>query len=114
MSDKYTLRKLFHDQKTLCHYCKEPMTLSHGRLRATIDHKLPKSRGGGDEAENLVAACITCNGLKANLTEEEFLLRMEAHPEWRRKRRRRRENRMERRVRMLSMAIRQQRVWARH
>ena len=43
-----------------CAYCR-----NHA---ATVDHVLPRSRGGGDTWENLVACCLRCNGLKGNRT----------------------------------------------
>jgi hypothetical protein len=38
---------------------------------ATIDHVLPRSRGGKNNWENLVAACTHCNHKKRNRTPEE-------------------------------------------
>ncbi len=37
----------------------------------TIDHILPKSRGGADTWENLVTCCIRCNNKKGNKTPPE-------------------------------------------
>ncbi len=37
----------------------------------TVDHVYPRSRGGGDNYGNLVAACADCNGRKADRTPEE-------------------------------------------
>ena len=37
----------------------------------TVDHILPKSRGGAETWENLVAACERCNQAKADRTPEE-------------------------------------------
>jgi 5-methylcytosine-specific restriction endonuclease McrA len=37
----------------------------------TVDHLLPRSRGGGDTWFNLVAACRSCNGLKGDRTPQE-------------------------------------------
>ena len=36
-----------------------------------MDHLLPRSRGGGDNWFNLVAACQSCNGLKGDRTPQE-------------------------------------------
>lgn len=47
-----------------CGYC--------GKAAATIDHVLPRSRGGGDTWENLVAACVRCNNLKGDRTPQEM------------------------------------------
>lgn len=37
----------------------------------TVDHVLPRSRGGGDNWFNLVAACQSRNGLKGDRTPQE-------------------------------------------
>lgn len=37
----------------------------------TIDHILPRSRGGEDSWENLVTACFSCNNKKGNRTPKE-------------------------------------------
>lgn len=39
--------------------------------RITIDHVMPRSRGGKDTWTNLVAACVPCNNRKGNNTPEE-------------------------------------------
>ena len=39
--------------------------------RITIDHVMPRSRGGKDTWANLVAACVPCNNRKGNHTPEE-------------------------------------------
>ncbi|GAA1347955.1 HNH endonuclease [Arthrobacter roseus] len=44
----------------LCAYC--------GKPASTLDHVFPRSRGGGDSWENLVACCLPCNNLKGNRT----------------------------------------------
>jgi 5-methylcytosine-specific restriction endonuclease McrA len=46
-----------------CAYCQGHAT--------TVDHVLPRSRGGADSWDNLVACCLRCNNLKGNLTPEE-------------------------------------------
>lgn len=46
-----------------CAYC--------GTHATTIDHLLPKSRGGAMSWMNLVAACTPCNGAKKNRTPDE-------------------------------------------
>src|SRR5688572_22369254 len=47
-----------------CAYC--------GRGASTIDHILPRSRGGGDSWENLVACCLRCNNIKGDRTPQEM------------------------------------------
>jgi 5-methylcytosine-specific restriction endonuclease McrA len=50
----------------------EPGTfLVHGNI-PTIDHVVPSSRGGSNKASNLVAACVSCNSQKGNMTGEEY------------------------------------------
>lgn len=47
----------------MCGYCGGPPE--------TVDHIVPKARGGRVTWENSVAACARCNHLKANRTPEE-------------------------------------------
>jgi len=47
-----------------CAYCKRPAN--------TIDHVQPKSRGGQDTWENLVACCLKCNNIKGDKTLQEL------------------------------------------
>jgi len=47
-----------------CGYC--------GKAATTIDHILPRSRGGADSWENLVAACLRCNNIKSDRTPQEM------------------------------------------
>lgn len=51
-----------------CNYCARTISLKTMEL----DHVLPKSAGGGNEEENIVAACQKCNGLKSNRTPEQW------------------------------------------
>lgn len=46
----------------------------------TIDHVIPKSRGGTDSWENLVSACKICNNKKGNRTPEEAGMPLIAKP----------------------------------
>lgn len=43
-----------------CAYC--------GKAASTVDHVLPKSRGGADSWENMVACCLRCNNAKGDRT----------------------------------------------
>jgi 5-methylcytosine-specific restriction endonuclease McrA len=47
-----------------CAYC--------GVHASTIDHVIPRSRGGADSWENLVACCLRCNNIKGDRTPREM------------------------------------------
>lgn len=53
----------------LCFYCQCELTIED----LTKDHFLPLSRGGGDEIENVVPACLQCNTTKNAMTGPEFI-----------------------------------------
>ena len=46
----------------------------------TLDHVLPKSRGGGNEWTNLVTSCFKCNLKKGNKTPDEAKMIMKHRP----------------------------------
>lgn len=48
-----------------CAYC------GRSDVPLTVDHIIPKARGGEDTWENLVCACFICNNKKGNRTPEE-------------------------------------------
>lgn len=56
-----------HENGHTCAYCG-----CSNPLMMTIDHRIPLTRGGTNEKTNLVTACIVCNWLKGELTEDEF------------------------------------------
>jgi len=55
-----------------CAYC--------GQTGTTMDHVLPKSRGGSTTWTNCVAACHACNLRKANKTPKEAGMRLDIQP----------------------------------
>lgn len=59
-----------------CQYC----GTQPGRTELTIDHVVPRSRGGGTNWENVVAACGPCNRRKGNRTPEEAGMRLLTTP----------------------------------
>ncbi len=59
-----------------CQYC----GTQPGRTELTIDHVVPRSRGGGTNWENVVAACGPCNRRKGNRTPEEAAMRLLTMP----------------------------------
>ena len=56
LSRKNILKRDAH----ICQYCKSKTN------SMTVDHVIPKDKGGIDSWENLVAACIPCNTKKGN------------------------------------------------
>jgi 5-methylcytosine-specific restriction endonuclease McrA len=50
-----------------CQYCGDKKTAAD----LTLDHILPRSRGGDNSPVNVVAACLACNNRKGNRTPEE-------------------------------------------
>ena len=64
---------IVRDEHT-CQYC--GMT----KIPLTIDHIIPKGRGGNNTWENLVAACKKCNQKKGNKTPEEAGMALKKHP----------------------------------
>jgi 5-methylcytosine-specific restriction endonuclease McrA len=57
---------LARDRDT-CQYCGE----QPGRAQLTVDHVLPRSRGGPTTWDNVVTACRECNHRKGGRTPEE-------------------------------------------
>ena len=55
-----------------CAYC--------GGHATTVDHVLPRSRGGRDAWENLVACCVRCNNSKGDRTPEEAGFKLARRP----------------------------------
>jgi len=66
---------LLRDRNT-CQFC--GCTLPAGEL--TLDHVVPRSRGGRSSWENLVACCYQCNNRKGDRTPEEAGLRLVRRP----------------------------------
>lgn len=69
LSRKNILRRDQHE----CQYC-------GSRDKLTIDHVIPKSRGGKDVWENLVAACVPCNNRKGSRTPDEAGIQLARQP----------------------------------
>jgi 5-methylcytosine-specific restriction endonuclease McrA len=59
-----------------CQYC----NTQPGRENLTIDHVIPRSRGGRTEWENVVAACGPCNRRKGNRTPDEAGMKLLTYP----------------------------------
>lgn len=59
--------RIYIRDKHRCQYCGER---KHAH-ELTLDHILPRSRGGDNSPVNIVTACIRCNNRKADRTPEE-------------------------------------------
>lgn len=59
-----------------CFYCGIKVVKPRGEKPksnwATVDHVIPRSKGGTRSDDNSVLACYRCNTLKGNKTLEEF------------------------------------------
>jgi 5-methylcytosine-specific restriction endonuclease McrA len=60
-----TRRNILHRDGHTCQYC------SYTGDQLTLDHVMPRSRGGGDTWENIVTACVPCNVKKGCRTPQE-------------------------------------------
>lgn len=68
-------REVFNRDKFTCQYCGR-----HGQRDLTLDHVLPRHRGGRHTWENLVTACKGCNHRKAARTPQEAKMALMRQP----------------------------------
>src|SRR5271154_2402477 len=66
---------LLRDRNT-CQFCGKLFPSSE----LTLDHVMPRSRGGRSSWENLVASCYRCNNTKGDRTPEEAGIRLARRP----------------------------------
>ena len=71
---KLSRREVFARDRHTCQYC------GAGSRDLTIDHVMPKHRGGRHEWENLVAACRNCNHRKGSKTLAEARMALLREP----------------------------------
>ncbi len=59
---------IWHRDNWTCHYCGKTVKESVLNVpdKATVDHIIPVSKGGGNRVDNLVTACVQCNSRKGN------------------------------------------------
>ena len=69
-----TRRNVFQRDSHLCQYC------GYRGDQLSIDHVIPRSRGGPDTWENVITACIRCNVGKGNRTPREAQMTMRSVP----------------------------------
>ena len=61
---------LFKQQSGLCYLCNNPFPMLNDP--ASIDHKIPISRGGSNDISNVALAHLSCNLQKGTKTDIEF------------------------------------------
>lgn len=69
-------KNLFLRDTGMCQYCSKKLTLK----TCTVDHILPKSRGGTNIWENVVLACTKCNQKKGACLPREINMLLRKTP----------------------------------
>lgn len=69
---RFSKNKLLKRDRYICAYC--------GKEASTLDHIIPKSRGGETSWTNTVAACLKCNHKKASRTPDEANMKLRVVP----------------------------------
>jgi len=64
--------RIYTRDKFRCQYCGEKKTAAE----LTLDHILPRSRGGDNSPVNVVTACVACNNRKGDRTPAEARMPM--------------------------------------
>lgn len=72
----YKKRLVIERDNYVCQYCSRQLTSDS----ATIDHVLPRSKGGKSTYENTVAACGPCNTRKADKSLKEARMKLLRQP----------------------------------
>ncbi|MBK8978941.1 MAG: HNH endonuclease [Planctomycetes bacterium] len=72
----FTRRNLFRRDRDTCQYC----GAKPGRRNLSIDHVVPRSKGGESSWTNCVLACLRCNRRKADLTPREANMPLRKKP----------------------------------
>lgn len=72
----FTRPNLYRRDEHSCQYCGVKMAAE----RLTIEHVMPRSRGGPTSWENCVAACEDCNSRKADKTPKEAGMKLRKQP----------------------------------
>jgi 5-methylcytosine-specific restriction endonuclease McrA len=67
-------KSIFARDHHICQYC------GAKNVPLTIDHVIPRERGGGDDWTNLVCCCTKCNNKKGNRMPEQAGMRIRRLP----------------------------------
>ncbi|MFC1758488.1 HNH endonuclease [Planctomycetota bacterium] len=73
---RFNRRNLFARDNNSCQYCGKNLPSS----QLSMDHVLPRSRGGETSWENIVCCCVTCNSRKGGRTPKEAKMRLLKQP----------------------------------
>ena len=71
-----TRKNIFRRDQYTCQYCSRKIE----GPEATVDHVLPRSRGGKHRWDNVVACCLTCNRKKGDKTPPEAKMNLLCNP----------------------------------
>ena len=78
---RFSRRNIFERDENTCQYCRKKFD----RSELTLDHVVPRSRGGTSTWSNIVLACIKCNMRKGDKLISETsmrLLKPPVKPQW--------------------------------
>jgi 5-methylcytosine-specific restriction endonuclease McrA len=70
---KITRRAVFARDDWTCQYC-------GARSNLTVDHVIPRSKGGDSSWDNIVASCAPCNLRKGNALPRQAGMRLQRQP----------------------------------
>ena len=73
---KFNRRNIFLRDEHRCQYCWKRFP----RQQLSLDHVMPRSRGGEDSWENIVCACLDCNVTKGGRTPQEAGMTLKSPP----------------------------------
>jgi 5-methylcytosine-specific restriction endonuclease McrA len=73
---RFNRRNVFARDANLCQYCGRTFPTSE----LSLDHVVPRSRGGITSWENIVCACVACNVRKGGRTPQEARMQLIRHP----------------------------------
>jgi hypothetical protein len=71
-----TRKNIFRRDRHICQYCSCKLEGPN----ATVDHVLPRSRGGKHKWDNVVACCLSCNRKKGDRTPSEAKMDLLSNP----------------------------------
>ena len=74
---KFNRRNIFARDNNQCQYCGRKFPTSE----LSLDHVIPRSKGGQSSWENIVCACVSCNVRKGGRTPKEAHLSLIRRPE---------------------------------